>query len=289
MISAFYYLLLTIFKVMMIHIKTILSIIALGFILNYSAYACTTFCINTDNELVFGKNYDWMISYGLVIVNKKDVVKRSMVGPNSIAAEWTSKYGSVTFNQYGREFPSGGMNEAGLVIELMWLDETKFPVPDTRPVVNILQWIQYQLDNSATIDEVIATDSKIRISNRSVPVHYLVTDKTGKTVSIEYLDGKLVYHTGETMPVTALTNDTYENSTGYLKRFKGFGGNQPMIESKSSLDRFVKACSMIKSYTLSPERTAVDYGFDVLKSVEQGNGYTVWSIIYDIKNLKVFL
>jgi choloylglycine hydrolase len=28
---------------------------------------------------------------------------------------WISKYGSITFNQYGREFPTGGMNEKGLV------------------------------------------------------------------------------------------------------------------------------------------------------------------------------
>jgi choloylglycine hydrolase len=26
---------------------------------------------------------------------------------------WTSRYGSITFNQYGREFPSGGINEKG--------------------------------------------------------------------------------------------------------------------------------------------------------------------------------
>ena len=32
-------------------------------------------------------------------------------------ASWVSKYGSVTFNQYGRELPTGGMNEAGLVVE----------------------------------------------------------------------------------------------------------------------------------------------------------------------------
>jgi penicillin V acylase-like amidase (Ntn superfamily) len=31
----------------------------------------------------------------------------------------------VTFNQYGRNFPSGGMNEAGLVIELMWLEGSR--------------------------------------------------------------------------------------------------------------------------------------------------------------------
>lgn len=32
---------------------------------------------------------------------------------------WTSRYASVTFNQWGREFPMDGMNEAGLVVALV--------------------------------------------------------------------------------------------------------------------------------------------------------------------------
>jgi len=71
--------------------------------------ACTTFCYQDGGALVFGKNYDWNVEDGLVVVNKRGVVKTAMIerGP----ATWTSKYGSVTFNQYGREFPSGGINE----------------------------------------------------------------------------------------------------------------------------------------------------------------------------------
>ena len=31
--------------------------------------ACSTFCIKSKNQLVFGRNYDWAIGVGLVIVN----------------------------------------------------------------------------------------------------------------------------------------------------------------------------------------------------------------------------
>ncbi len=47
-----------------------------------------------------------------------------------LQVHWTAVYGSISFNQYGKEFPTGGMNEKGLVVELMWLDETKFPAQD---------------------------------------------------------------------------------------------------------------------------------------------------------------
>lgn len=268
--------------------KKLLIFIALVFAIEINIFSCTTFCINTGNELVFGKNYDWMISHGIVFVNKKSVEKTAFI-TSGTPAKWISKYGSVSFNQFGREFPSGGMNEAGLVVELMWLDDTKYPEADERPIVGgTLAWIQYQLDNSATIEDVIASDKSIRISQSSVPIHYLVADKSGKCMSVEFLDGKLVYHTGETMIVNVLTNDTYEKSVNYLKNHEGFGGNERIAkEDKGSMGRFVTACGMVKAYKPAEGKTAVDYGFEILKTVDQGE-YTRWSIVYDIKNSAVY-
>jgi len=39
--------------------------------------------------------------------------------------------------------------------------------------MNVLQWIQYQLDNCASTKEVIATDEKLRITINGTPLHYL--------------------------------------------------------------------------------------------------------------------
>ena len=97
------------------------------------ATACTTFCLKRGSQAVFGKNYDWGVGDGLVIVNKRGVAKTALIPPQEKPARWVSRYGSLTFNQYGRELPSGGMNEAGLALELMWLDETRYPAPDGRP------------------------------------------------------------------------------------------------------------------------------------------------------------
>ena len=73
---------------------------------------------------------DWMTGEGLVIVNKRNVSKTAFLKPewddNGQPASWTSKYGSVTFNFIGREFPFGGMNESGLVITCMWLETTEW-------------------------------------------------------------------------------------------------------------------------------------------------------------------
>src|SRR6266542_2870525 len=108
------------------------------------ALPCTTFILEGDRRVYFGRNLDWDWEEGMVLVNAKHVSKRAFVAAAN-AAQWTSKYGSVTFNQFGREMPFGGMNEAGLVVENMWLDETQYPPADARPEINMLQWIQYQL------------------------------------------------------------------------------------------------------------------------------------------------
>ena len=128
----------------------------------------------------------------------KGLSKTSMKTEDGETISWVSQYGSITFNQYGKEFPTGGMNEKGLVVELMWLDETKYPAADNRPAVGVLQWIQYQLDNCATIEDVIATDKKLRIaSTGNPPLHYLVADANGRAATIEFLEGKMVIHQGQ--------------------------------------------------------------------------------------------
>jgi len=246
--------------------------------------ACTTFCLQGDGKLVFGRNYDWHLDQGLVIANKRDTPKRALLlDPSDEPAEWVSKYGSVTFNQYGRELPCGGMNEAGLVLETMWLSETKYPGRDARPAV--MAWLQYQLDNCATIEEVVASDKKIRVATVTpMPIHFLGCDREGNVATFEFLGGKFVCDTGETLPVKVLANDTYDKSLAYLKQHAGFGGTRKMpYGSWGSLDRFVCAADRVKKYRSSLTGSIVDYAFDTLVSVSQGDS-TKWLIVYDPKN-----
>jgi penicillin V acylase-like amidase (Ntn superfamily) len=244
--------------------------------------ACTTFCLKNNGEVLFGKNYDWMVGAGLVFVNKRGVTKISTSEKTTNPAKWVSKYGSVTFNQYGRENPSGGMNEAGLVIELMWLDDTQYPKADERPTVGTLEWIQYQLDSSANVAEVIANAEKVRISSQ-VKLHYLVNDQAGNTTTIEFLDGNLVAHRGENLPVATLTNDTYAKSLKYSKTTAVEGAR-----GTGSLNRFVRAAQKTSEFDKRPvsESEAIGYAFEILQNVAQERS-TQWSIVYDQKRAKI--
>ena len=131
-----------------------------------TAFPCTTFVLEGGGKIYFGRNLDWDWESGMVVVNPRGVQKTALVMPGHAPAKWKSKYGSVTFNQFGDEVPFGGMNEAGLVVDNMWLDETQYPTADSRPEINMLQWVQYQLDTCRTVAEVLANDSKIRLAAR---------------------------------------------------------------------------------------------------------------------------
>jgi choloylglycine hydrolase len=269
-------------------IKGIICCFVIIYIIPQIAQACSTFCLdptNTQPVPVFGKNYDWDVDDGLIIINKRNVLKTSAAAESPIS--WTSKYGNVTFNQYGREFAHGGINEAGLVIEIMWLSATTYPSPDSRSGVDCLQWVQYQLDNFSTVAEVIASDSQIRIVSNSAPLHYLVCDSTGTCASIEFLEGKMVVHTGKTMPAKALTNSPYAQSIEFLKQHEGFGGTTPIGTTTSSLDRFARAANMLKNYEPTTSEGAHEYAFDILKNVSAG-ARTKWSIVYDIASRRVY-
>jgi choloylglycine hydrolase len=252
--------------------KTKLSLVLVALLLSIPASACTTFCLRDSGRIVFGKNYDWSVGDGLLIVNKRGVSRKADADAEGDPkpASWVSKYGSVSFNQYGRDFPSGGINEKGLTIELMWLEGSRYPAADARPGVDVLQWIQYHLDNHATVAEVLQSDRSLRVVG-PVPIHYLVADRQGQVATVEFLNGRMVAHTGGKLPVAALANDPYAESLSSEK-----------MEGRS---RFARAAQRVRGFK-AKGTDPVNYAFETLDQVAQP-GYTQWSIVYEVDRGRV--
>ena len=225
----------------------------------HDAMSCTTFFINKNGQLVFGRNYDWVSGAGMVCSNLAGLKKTSLKTEGASPVSWVSKYGSVTFNQYGKEFPTGGMNQQGLVVELMWADGSQYPAPDKRAALGVLQWIQYQLDNNATVQEVIETDLTIRISPGDPPLHYLVADANGDAATIEFFNGKMVVHKGKELPFPVLANSPYSQSEKAAADVNILSGNTRFSFQDNSLQRFTQACAMIQKYQRTDiQKPAVD-------------------------------
>jgi penicillin V acylase-like amidase (Ntn superfamily) len=258
--------------------RYILTLASLGIavLVTTPVLSCTTVCLLEKEKAVVAYNYDFHPPEGLVLVNKRDTKKMSVLRRQG--ATWTARYGSVTFNQFGRDNPMTGINEKGLMVSQMWLDETRYPPADSRPAIGILEWIQYNLDRHASVAEVLADAEGVRPMSR-VTIHYLVADAAGDSAAIEFLDGKLVVHRGAAMPVRALANSTYADSVAAFEKARSKG---EVPTSVSSLDRFVRAAMMAGQGNADP----IARGFEILASVAQPY-FTRWSVVYDLSAREV--
>ncbi|HBH48429.1 MAG TPA: hypothetical protein DDX98_07305 [Bacteroidales bacterium] len=248
------------------------------FVIPLSLEACTAFSVKNNRQVLLAKNLDWEISNGIVLVNKRGVLKTAFSNQTE-KLSWVSKYGSITFNQFGKEFPLGGMNEQGLTIEELnsW-GET--PKPGNKFELNEFQWTQYCLDNCATIEELLGVIDSIAIVPMFINLHYLATDKHGESVIIEFHNGQTYFYTGTDLPIPVLSNNHYKNSLKYLENFRGFGGEMEIPHENTSNERFVKVASMLDSNEQA--LVTVGYSFDILDAVRQED--TQWSIVYNISN-----
>ena len=259
----------------------------IGFLLLFlsvkSVDACTSFCIISNSQIVLAKNLDWEIADGLIFTNKRGVRKTAYTNHYK-KLSWISKYGSVTFNQFGKEFPLGGMNESGLVIEELnsW-GET--PKNDGAYKLNEFQWVQYCLDNFASIEELIASQNSLEIQPLFLNLHYLICDSNGKTAIVEFYEGKSHFYDKDDVVYPILSNNHYKNSLKNIKLFQGFGGDLLIKNDLSSNGRFVKAASLLKNINSANYFDGKEAAFNILDSVSQSD--TKWSIVYDISRKEI--
>jgi choloylglycine hydrolase len=246
--------------------------------------ACSVFSLSASDEVVYGQNLDWHAYFpGHVVVNNRGVRKQLLPWRGSWPAPgdsgtvtWVSRYGSVTFTCYGRDFIEGGMNEAGLMV-----DETNlyavYPPDDGRPGISCPQWMQYQLDNFATVDEVLNHLDDLRPDGEGW--HYLIADSSGTCAVIEYLNGQATIRSGDTIEVCALTNTTYSQALSHIPLDAAFGGEIDIGAGRDSYGRFVRMAALLRDYVPERDGRADHYAFHILDEVSCDE--TLRSIVYD--------
>lgn len=252
--------------------------------------ACSSFMLKTSSEHIYGHNLDIGGNMpGMIFINKRGVQKIGYTWKQLTSAEmnersnisWISKFGSVTFNAFGRELPDGGMNEEGLFIWEMTGGTTFDTVPH-RPRLFMSQWMQYQLDNFKSVQEVL--DNLAAIGLDGWNWQFFVADSHGESAGIEFMEGVAVVHTGTNMPIPLMGNGRYSDDLSFLREFEGFGGGIEVDLSDQSLPGMVKAAKMMNDF--KGIEKIEDYGFKIL---EQLSGKTSkWAVIFDLKRMMVY-
>lgn len=262
------------------------------FLFTSNLNACSTFKLQKGNHLLYGHNLNEgdIGVPGLIFINKRGLFKKGRTWAELINKEdknpsdfcWISRYGSVTFNNFGRDFPDGGMNEAGLYIWEM-NENPEYPKNDSLPKLNQMNWMQYILDNCCTLDEALACAYQFEIDGWGW--HYFVGDSKGNCAAVTFVEGKPLIHKNENMPVPGLFNEPYDREMQVLKYFKGFGGNYNPDLTDPEVPRFVKTAVMIRDF--DPNSNAVDYGLKMLDNLTV-NDVPEWSILFDAKNMDIY-
>lgn len=243
------------------------------------ASACSAVFVNQEQKFL-GKNFDWHNDEGAIVLNKRGIKKVAYGLDKENVVGWTSRFGSITFNQVGKEFPYGGVNERGLAIEMLWYDQSYYE-ESGMPSVSELEWIQYNLDNYKTAAEVQFYLDSMNINPIHAKLHYIVADRGGRSFVVDFVNGKaVVSNTDDHYQV--LTNSNYLGSLNYYQENK----ENIDFESRKSADRFCQ----LSSKASTQKRKTIQNMFDMLKeSKEDEADYkTYWTIVYDLPNLTAY-
>lgn len=268
------------------------------------AEACTRVIYSgPEGRILTARTMDW----SLPMVSNLWVFPRGMTrsgeaGPRSL--EWTSKYGSLIVSGYDIATVDG-MNEAGLVANMLWLVDTEYPEDDgATPQISLSLWAQYFMDNHATVAEAVADmrDNPFHVVSRDLPmqpgrlttVHLSLSDASGDSAILEWLDGELVIHHGPEYRV--MTNDPpYDQQLALVSYWQGVNPREVLPGTTRAADRFVRAGTYIDMVVQSDDpRVAAAAAFSVIRnaSVPYGIGTpeapnlatTRWRVVADQKD-----
>jgi choloylglycine hydrolase len=273
------------------------------------AEACTRVVYKGPNDTVItGRTMDFSLDIPANLwIFPRGMERNGEVGPNSI--EWTSKYGSVVASSWDIATPDG-MNEKGLVANLLWLVQSEYPEFErdgNRPGLAISAWAQYVLDNFATVEEaveslrkeefVVVTDF-IPGTDKFATVHLSISDATGDNAIFEYVDGQLVIHHNPSY--TVMTNDPlFEEQLAIDDYWRQIPGNTFLPGTNRASDRFVRASYYINAIPQTDDPgISVASVFSVIRNVSVPYGITTegspnlsttqWRVVADQKNLRYF-
>ncbi|MEJ4046227.1 linear amide C-N hydrolase [Erwinia sp. SLM-02] len=238
--------------------------------------ACTRLVyLGANDQVITARSMDWKVDVGTNLwIFPRGMQRTGEAGPNSV--KWTSKYGSVIASGYDIS-TTDGMNEAGLVANVLWLVESSYPEYDKKkPGLTIAAWAQYALDNFATVQEAVDALSKESFSivtdkvpgeDRLATLHLSLSDATGDSAIIEYIDGKQVIHHSRSYQV--MTNSPiFEKQLAMEEYWKQIGGTVMLPGTNSAPDRFARASFYVNAIPKSENAVeAIASTFSVIRNV----------------------
>lgn len=253
-------------------------------------------------SVLVGRNMDYHRDTGTNLWSLPRGIERNDGVGGSLS--WTAQYGSVVAGAFDM-MSVDGINEAGLSGHILWLTESEYGTFDkSRPALSMAIWLQYFLDNFATVADAVAwiDETKVQVvplgdpATGEVPaVHLALDDATGDSAIVEYVDGGVasVWHDRSYRVMT--NSPTYDKQIDMLREVAGFGGDKPLPGTTVASDRFARAAHYVGHLPQPTSRVEAVAGmFSVIRNAAQpfrvpepGKPYasqTIWQTVADLTN-----
>lgn len=238
-------------------------------------YGCAALTARTpEDHFVMGRNFDFSNAEALILHSRPRNGYESLATFNlkffGFGDDWKPdtfghKYVALT----SLFFALDGINEKGLAIaDLMAGDEVQTHQDTGKPDLTTTSALRYVLNRAATVEEAIELLRSIDMhSDIGAAHHYAVSDASGRSVVVEYIDGEMV------------VTDTPVVTNHYLAPAKYLVGLSPDDHRYDILeDKYVEALGILDNNDLR----------EAMESVSQlpngSFGGTQWTILWDLED-----
>jgi len=319
--------------------KTTASAIVAVLLLCSSALACTQFVlVAKDGSVVIARTMEFGAEMDSHILTSP--VGTSFDSPTPTAdsggVSWTSKYSYIKMDFFGSKLTLDGMNEHGLSAGFLYLPGyTKYQSVPEGGDKNALMYLyvgDWVLGNFSTIEEVKTAIKDVYVFAKPTtygaikdvvfPVHMIVADGKGKSIVIEWVDGKTNIYDN---PHGVLTNSP--EFPWHLDNIKNYVNISPHAPEPLTIDgitynaagqgsgamgipgdftppsRFIKITYLAKSvFPVATGEATVNLADHIVNNVDIPTGAvlgekgekddmpdkTQWTVIKDLTNKKLY-
>ena len=232
-------------------------------------WSCSLFASLGDQDgRLFGRNFDWGFSPALLLYTDppEGYDSVSIVDIAYLGYEGQDAYNLVDHPLedllpllHAPWIPFDGLNEMGLAIGMAAVPIAEMAKDQSKPTMGSVRIIREILDHAADVDGAIEIMDSYQIDfEGGPPIHYLIADRSGRAILIEYYLGEMQF-----LP----NQDPWHLSTNFL-----VSAHNPDDGVCSRYD-IIHQLMKDRQGNLSNAQA-----LDLLKRVSQEN--TQWSVVY---------
>jgi hypothetical protein len=245
----------------------------------HTPWACSLFAaLSDESNMLYGRNFDWDYSPAVLLftqpadgyasVSMVDIVYLGFGGANAGSLMDRSLSERRALLQ-APLLPFDGMNEQGLTVGMAAVPPGDMVPDPEKATTGSLRIIRMILDQAANVDEAVAILQSHNIDIAGgPPLHYLIADRTGSSVLVEFYQGEMI---------VIANQEPWHQATNFLRTEAGGLDAGICWRYDTIYQRLVDTAGEISA----------EQAMDLLQDVSQQG--TQWSVVYGISTGEIMV